>query len=52
MERTLRSGLYRRNFISSRTEDIPMDTIRLVSPINRFNFHGNFNSDDLDYLEK
>ncbi|KPI95641.1 hypothetical protein RR46_11354 [Papilio xuthus] len=30
-----------------------MDTIRLVSPINRFNmFYGNFSNDDLDYLEK
>ncbi|XP_068633058.1 glutathione hydrolase 1 proenzyme-like [Battus philenor] len=49
MDQTLR----KRNFISSRIDEIPMDTIRLVSPINRFTMlHGNFNSDEIDYLEK
>ncbi|XP_047991871.1 glutathione hydrolase 1 proenzyme-like isoform X1 [Leguminivora glycinivorella] len=50
----LRSGLHRRNFISTHADDIPMDTIRLVSPINRLAlFQGNFVHDDEDdFLEK
>ncbi|XP_046966328.1 glutathione hydrolase 1 proenzyme-like isoform X1 [Vanessa cardui] len=52
MEQSIRSGLHRRHFISTHVEDIPMDTIRLVSPINRFAIlQGNFNNDD-DFPEK
>ncbi|KAL4716705.1 hypothetical protein ACJJTC_004824 [Scirpophaga incertulas] len=48
-----RSGLLRRNFISTRIEDISLDTIRLVSPINRFAiFQGNFANDDYEYPRK
>lgn len=32
-------------------DDMPMDTIGLVSPINAF-LHGNFSNDDSDYPEK
>ncbi|KAF9822612.1 hypothetical protein SFRURICE_012391 [Spodoptera frugiperda] len=47
------SGLHRRNFISNHGDDSPIDTIRLVSPINRFAiFQGNFSHDDDDYPEK
>lgn len=53
MDRFTRSGLHRRNFISNHSDEPPIDTIRLVSPINRFTiFHGNFSSDDDDYPEK
>ncbi|PZC81497.1 hypothetical protein B5X24_HaOG212702 [Helicoverpa armigera] len=53
MKNTLRSGLHRRSFISNHADDSPIDTIRLVSPINRFAiFQGNFSHDDDDYPEK
>ncbi|XP_052741465.1 glutathione hydrolase 1 proenzyme isoform X1 [Bicyclus anynana] len=53
MDNSLRSGLHRRHFISNHVDDIPMDTIRLVSPINRFAIlQGNFSTDENDYPEK
>lgn len=53
MEHSLSAGLHRRNFISTHSDDLPMDRIRLVAPINRFTiFQGNFNNDDDDYPRK
>ncbi|CAH0715406.1 unnamed protein product, partial [Brenthis ino] len=53
MEHSLTSGLHRRHFISTHVDDIPMDTIRLVSPINRFAIlQGNFSNDENDYPSK
>ncbi|CAH2096037.1 unnamed protein product [Euphydryas editha] len=52
MEHSIRSGLHQRHFISTHVDDIPMDTIRLVSPINRFAIlQGNFSYHD-GYPEK
>lgn len=49
----MRSTLHRRHFISNHAEEVPLDTIRLVSPINRFAiFQGTFANDDDDYPEK
>ncbi|XP_032517250.2 glutathione hydrolase 1 proenzyme-like isoform X2 [Danaus plexippus] len=48
---SIRSSLHRRNFINNQMDDMPMDTIGLVSPINAF-LHGNFSNDDSDYPEK
>ncbi|XP_038210098.1 glutathione hydrolase 1 proenzyme-like isoform X1 [Zerene cesonia] len=46
MEHSFRNGLHRRHFISTHVEDVPIDTIRLVSPINRFAIlQGNFSHD-------
>ncbi|CAH2215992.1 jg5583 [Pararge aegeria aegeria] len=53
MDNSLNSGLHRRHFISNHVDDIPMDTIRLVSPINRFAIlQGHFSNDENDYPEK
>ncbi|XP_045448101.1 glutathione hydrolase 1 proenzyme-like [Melitaea cinxia] len=54
MEHSIQNGLHRRHFISTHVEgtSYPTDTIRLVSPLNRFAIlQGNFRYDD-DYPEK
>lgn len=53
MDHRFRSGLHQRHFISTNTEDISVDTIRLVAPINRFGiFQGQISNDDDAYPAK
>ncbi|XP_045516741.1 glutathione hydrolase 1 proenzyme-like isoform X1 [Pieris brassicae] len=50
MAQTFRSGLYRRNFLSAPIDDIAIDTIRLVSPVNRFAIlQGHFSNNNLHF---
>lgn len=52
MENPWRTGLHRRSFISTHVDDI-QDTIRLVSPINRFAlFQGNIVTEEDENLNK
>ncbi|CAK1551212.1 unnamed protein product [Leptosia nina] len=48
MEHSFRNGLHRRHFLSAHLDE-PLDTIGLVSPINRFAvLQGNFSNNDED----